>query len=82
MKQQAKKWLARAAFVALVATGMFVAGPRNVAALSCPYPSAGTCPPLTRDQGPESCYQACRDPGWPDGGLCNPNPGSCCVCFM
>jgi len=82
MKQEARKWLARSAFVALVAIGTLLAGPRIAAARECAYPSAGTCPPLTPlpDTGAGSCYKACQDLGWPDGGLCLPN--HCCVCFM
>ncbi len=85
MQRRVMKWLARGAYVALVALGMVVAGPQYVAAYNpCPYPSAGTCPPLTRwpDTGEGSCYKACQDLGWPDGGRCNPGEGSCCVCFM
>lgn len=80
MKMETKRWLARILFVALVATGTLVLGPRIAAARDCVYPSAGTCPPLTPwpDTGPGSCYQACQLAGWPNGGSC---VGSCCVCF-
>jgi hypothetical protein len=79
MRQEARKWLARSAFVALVAIGTLIAGPRIAAARDCPYPSAGTCPPL--EGGPnESCGLACKSLGWVDGGSCLPN--HCCVCFM
>ena len=80
MTQETTRWLARTLFVALVAVGTLVAGPRIAVAQDCPYPSAGTCPPLAPwpDRGDGSCYKACQDIGWPDGGSCL---GSCCVCF-
>jgi hypothetical protein len=59
MRQEARKWLARSAFVALVAIGTLIAGPRIAAARDCPFPSAGTCPPLT--PGPTgTCFSACQ----------------------
>ena len=76
MKQEAKRWLARSLFVALVAAGTLIAGPRIAAARECGYPSAGTCPPLSDQDG--SCAKACKDIGWPDGGSC---VGDCCTCF-
>jgi len=79
MKPEAKQWLARVVFVALVAIGTLVAGPRIAAARDCPYPSAGTCPPLATEDG--SCAAACVTLGWVDGGRCTPSTG-CCVCFM
>jgi len=82
MKAEARKWLARAAFVALVAAGTLVAGARLNAAVPCPDPSPGTCPPLLYGQGEGSCYEACRLMGWLDGGQCPPAGSGCCVCFM
>jgi hypothetical protein len=86
MNREAKKWLARVAFVALVAIGTLIAGPRIAAARDCAYPSAGTCPPLWGSGAPDQqqpadfCPNACAALGWIDGGTCLPN--HCCVCFM
>ena len=80
MKPAAKRWLARSVFVALVAIGTLVAGPR-VAVAECGYPSAGMCPPLestTRPIYQSSCWLACQDIGF-DGGTC---VVSCCRCFL
>ena len=77
MKAEAKRWLARGTFVALVAIGTLVAGPRPAVAQDCTRPwDAGSCPPLATEDG--SCAQACRDIGFPDGGTC---VVSCCACF-
>ncbi len=76
MKQEATKWFARGVFVALVAALTLVVGPHLAAARECPYPSAGTCPPLANDG---SCDFACLALNW-EGGSCTP-PG-CCVCWM
>ena len=76
MKLETKPWLARILFVALVAAGTLVVGPRVATAAGCVYPSAGTCPPLSDSDG--SCYSACQAIGWRNGGDC---VGSCCVCF-
>jgi hypothetical protein len=75
MNREAKKWLARVAFVALVAIGTLMAGPRIAAARDCPFPTAGTCPPLADDG---SCDQACQSLGYEFGGQCHVG---CCVCF-
>ena len=82
MKQEARKWLARGVFVALVALGTLIAGPELAMARECPYPSAGTCPPLVGwgSPGPgKTCPNACADLGWTDGGSC---VVGCCVCYM
>ena len=77
MKSEAKRWPARVLFVALVAVGTLVMGPRMAAARDCPFPSAGTCPPLT--PGPTgTCYSACQGLGYESGGQCHVG---CCVCF-
>jgi len=75
MKQEARKWFARGAFVAVVAAVTLVVGPHLAAARECPYPSAGTCPPLDNAM----CEVACKAENW-EGGSCTP-PG-CCVCWM
>jgi hypothetical protein len=80
MNRRVMTWLARGAFVALVALGTLIAAPQFAPARDCPDPSPGTCPPLTTGTGPGSCYQACLDLGWPDGGDCMGN--GCCVCRM
>ncbi len=80
MKRTVMTWLARSAFVALVALGTLIAAPRFAVARDCPYPTAGTCPPLTLGTGLGSCNRACQDLGWPDGGDCLPT--GCCVCRM
>ena len=77
MKAEAKQWLARSLFVALVAIGTLVAGPRVAVARECGYPTAGTCPPLA-DGYLGTCYRACQDIGF-DGGTCIV---SCCRCFL
>ena len=77
MKAEAKRWLARSVFVALVAIGTLVAGPSVAVANDCGYPTAGTCPPLEGKYG-GTCYYACQDIGF-DGGTC---VGSCCRCFL
>ncbi len=69
-----KRWLARGTFVALVAVAMVVAGPRRVAAFTCPDPNAGTCPPLNNG----TCADACRSLGYDSGGSC---VATCCTCF-
>lgn len=60
----------------MVAVGTLVVGPRIAAARDCPFPSAGTCPPLANVDG--SCAQACKDIGYEFGGQCHTG---CCVCF-
>jgi hypothetical protein len=80
MNRTIRKWLGRGAFMALVAGAMLIVGPRYVAALDCPYPSAGTCPPLTgTDPSWGTCSPACVAMGWTDGGGCI---RGCCVCLM
>jgi hypothetical protein len=79
MRGRMIKWLARGAFATLVAGVMLAVGPQYAAAIDCPEPNAGTCPPLTQGQGPGSCWRACKDIGWDDGGSC---VGPCCTCFM
>lgn len=81
MKPETKRWLARSAFVALVAIGTLVAAPRFAAGRSCPEWSAGTCPPLTEwpDTGPGSCYQACVDLNY-SAGFCRAD--GCCLCAL
>ena len=80
MKPEVKRWLARSAFVTLVAIGTLVARPRVAVARECGYPTAGTCPPL--DSNPpitvSSCYLACKDIGF-YGGTCIV---SGCRCFL
>lgn len=80
MKGRMMKWLARGAFVTLVAGAMLVASPQYAAAGNCDEEwQAGSCPPLT--PGPEgTCYSACQLKGFPDGGTCGPGP--CCNCFL
>ena len=75
MRGRMIKWLARGAFATLVAGVMLAVGPQYAAAIDCPEPNAGTCPPLTQGQ----CYSACQGIGWQDGGSC---VGPCCTCFM
>lgn len=77
MKLETKRWLARSAFVALVAVGTLIAGPRIAAARDCSYPTAGTCPPLESGYL-GTCWWACKDIGF-EGGTCI---GSCCRCML
>lgn len=80
MKQETKRWLTRVLFVALVAAGTLIAAPRIAVARDCPFPSAGTCPPLSNSDN--SCRNACVQLGYPSGGECPPSGGpGCCVCF-
>lgn len=80
MKTETKRWLARILFVTLVAAGTLVVGPHIAAARDCPFPSAGTCPPLVPGDKsiPGTCGYACVQAGYPDGGQCHVG---CCVCF-
>lgn len=76
MKTTTRQWLARSAFVTLVAVAMLIAGPRNAAADVCNGEGQlGTCPPFN-DQ---TCALACIQAGHPDGGDC---VGTCCTCFL
>ncbi len=76
MKSMMKEWMARSAFVALVATGMLLAGPRYALANHCTGPERpGECPPLTTPQ----CSSLCMSLGYSGGGAC---VGHCCTCFV
>jgi hypothetical protein len=84
MKQEARKWLARSAFVALVAIGTLMAGPRIPQPATVPIPARERVPrwgwgsPDTR-QPDTFCPNACAAQGWTDGGSC---VVGCCVCYM
>jgi hypothetical protein len=81
-KQDDELWLARTAFATMVAGVMLAVGPQYAAAIDCPEPNAGTCPPLEGSGSPktgDSCPLACDELGWHDGGSC---VGPCCTCFM
>jgi hypothetical protein len=82
MRTRTMKWLARTAFATMVAGVMLAVGPQYAAAIDCPEPNAGTCPPLEGSGSPktgDSCPLACDELGWHDGGSC---VGPCCTCFM
>jgi hypothetical protein len=82
MRSRMMSWLARGAFATLVAGVMLAVGPQYAAAIDCPEPNAGTCPPLYGSGPPGHdlpCPDACGALGWDDGGSC---VGPCCTCFM
>jgi hypothetical protein len=76
MKNKMMKWLARGAFVTLVAGAMLVAGPRYVMAEDCQEPwQMGYCPPMTLQECIDDCNEI-----FGNGGICAPGP--CCNCFL
>lgn len=74
-----KRWLARAAFAALVAVAVVLFGPSPGTASYCDAPEQpGLCPPFDET----SCRNWCIDHQYWGGG-CVPNEQSgCCTCLI
>ncbi len=71
------KWASRGVFAIAIAGAVMMAGPIGATAVDCPDPNPDPymCPPLT----PATCFTACDNIGYEDGGDC---VGSgCCTCW-
>lgn len=72
------RWLARAAFVGMTGALAAMARPHPPVVQDCSLPEqVGTCPPLAN--GDHSCFDACVQADFPDGGSC---VAGCCTCFL